>query len=62
MCLWLDTTTHDKIPSYAGHYLGVGGAVINSKGELLLIQENRSPEPKPWKFPGGFMDPGESIH
>jgi 8-oxo-dGTP diphosphatase len=21
----------------------------------------RSPEPKPWKFPGGYVDPGETI-
>ena len=26
-----------------------------------MIQEIRSPEPKPWKFPGGLMDPGETI-
>ena len=61
MCLWMDASTHDKIPAYADHYIGVGGAIINSKNEILLIQENRQPEPKKWKFPGGFMDPGETI-
>ena len=41
MCLWMDASTHDKIPAYADHYIGVGGAIINSKNEILLIQENR---------------------
>lgn len=37
MCLWLDGTTHDKIPAYADHYIGVGGMVINHREEILLI-------------------------
>lgn len=41
MCLWLDPTTHDKIPAYADHYCGVGGVIINDKEEILLIQERR---------------------
>jgi ADP-ribose pyrophosphatase YjhB (NUDIX family) len=61
MCKWMDTTTKDKIPAYADHYVGVGGVAINSKGEILLIQERRQPEPRTWKFPGGFMDPGETV-
>ena len=62
MCLWMDESTHDKIPAYADHYIGVGGAVINDKDEILLIKEHRQPEPKQWKLPGGFMDPGETIN
>ncbi len=61
MCLWLDPKVADRIPAYADHYVGVGGVVINHKDELLLIQERRQPEPRLWKFPGGFMDPGETI-
>ena len=61
MCLWMDESTHDKIPAYADHYVGVGGVAINQKNEILLIQERRQPEPKLWKLPGGFMDPGETI-
>jgi len=61
MCLWMDKSTHDKIPAYADHYVGVGGVVINHLNEVLLIQERRQPEPRLWKFPGGFMDPGETI-
>jgi hypothetical protein len=29
MCLWLDVTVGDRIPSYADHYIGVGGLCIN---------------------------------
>jgi hypothetical protein len=41
MCLWLDPTVGDRIPSYADHYVGVGGVCINEKDEILLIQERR---------------------
>jgi hypothetical protein len=41
MCLWMDESTHDKIPAYADHYVGVGGVAINQKNEILLIQERR---------------------
>eukprot|EP00347_Sterkiella_histriomuscorum_P002762 403366900 len=61
MCLWLDKKTPCKIPAYSDHYVGVGGAIINDKNEILMIQEVRSPEPRPWKLPGGFMNPGETI-
>lgn len=61
MCLWLDESTPSKIPDYSHHYVGVGGVLLNSRNEILMIQEIRSPDPRPWKLPGGFMDPGESI-
>lgn len=41
MCLWMDESTHDKIPTYADHQIGVGGVTINAEGEILLIQEKR---------------------
>lgn len=37
MCLWMDPSTHDKIPTYADHQVGVGGVVINQRDEILLI-------------------------
>lgn len=61
MNLWMDPSTANRIPAFADHYVGVGGVVVNDKDEVLLIQEVKSPEPKPWKFPGGLMDPGETI-
>ena len=37
MCLWLDPSTPTRIPNYSHHYLGVGGVVLNSRNELLMI-------------------------
>ena len=37
MCLWLDENVEDRLPAYANHYVGVGGAVINEKEEILLF-------------------------
>ena len=59
MCKWIDERCEDRIPTYPDHYVGVGGAVINKKQEVLLIQEVRGP--KTWKFPGGLMNPGETM-
>ena len=64
MCKWLDEKIADRLPSYADHYVGVGGIVINEKREILLIQEQRSDgkgKNKPWKLPGGYVDHGEII-
>ena len=38
--------------------------VLNSKGEVLLVQERVSPSPNyqgSWKCPGGLADPGEGF-
>ena len=57
MILWLDKKVPCRMPPYADHYIGIGGAVINEKNEILLIKENRSMDQRRWKLPGGFMDP-----
>ena len=59
MILWMDKKTPCRMPRYADHYIGVGGAVLNEKGEILLIKEQRSLDSRRWKLPGGFMDPQE---
>ena len=54
----------DRLPAYADHFVGVGGIMVNDNEEVLMIQENRSAgtgSGKPWKFPGGFVDQGETI-
>lgn len=61
MILWMDKKVACRMPPYADHYVGVGGAVINQKGEILLIKENRSLDTRRWKLPGGFMNPQERI-
>mmetsp|Transcript_14454 Transcript_14454/g.19550 ORF Transcript_14454/g.19550 Transcript_14454/m.19550 type:complete len:125 (+) Transcript_14454:221-595(+) len=59
MCKWIDPKVPNRMPAFADHYCGVGGIVINSRDEVLLIEEVRPP--KKWKLPGGFVDPGENL-
>jgi len=67
MCKWIDESTADRLPAYADHFLGVGGILVNDKLEVLMIQEKRrvgeaiGAVEKPWKFPGGFVDHGETV-
>lgn len=64
MCLWTDPIVADRMPAYADHYVGVGGIMVNDKQEVLMIQETRSVgkgADKPWKFPGGYVDRGETV-
>jgi ADP-ribose pyrophosphatase YjhB (NUDIX family) len=61
MILWLDEKVPCRFPHYAHHYVGVGGAMVNEKYQIMLIKENRSLDARKWKLPGGFMDPKESL-
>jgi len=51
------------IPPYATHYVGVGGAVINDKDELLVVSERyrRRGSGPAYKLPGGALQPGEHL-
>jgi len=57
---WLDSTEVCNIPSFAHTLVGVGGMVVNDKGEVLVVQERFYTAPH-WKLPGGYVDPGEDI-
>ena len=59
MSKWLDEATEDRFPAFANHGVGVGGIVLSDKGEVLMVQERRAGAK--WKFPGGFVDCGETI-
>ena len=64
MCKWVDETTGDRLPAYADHYVGVGGIMVNEHNQVLMIQQRRvsgSGNFRPWKFPGGYVDRGETI-
>jgi len=50
------------LPEYAGHYVGVGGFVVNDKREVLVVQEKSGPVRSIWKIPGGSVDPKEDLH
>ena len=44
--------------------VGVGGVVVNGRGEVLLVQERVSPSERmqgSWKLPGGLAEPGEVL-
>ncbi len=61
---WLPDPTVDpnRMPDYASHYVGVGGAVFNAKGEILVIVEKYLIDGvKRWKLPGGLVERGERL-
>ncbi|KAL5478039.1 hypothetical protein EMCRGX_G024914 [Ephydatia muelleri] len=60
---WLPTDQPNKLPSFATHYVGVAGVVVNEKNEFLLVQEKwlRNRSIILWKFPGGMADLGENL-
>uniref|UniRef100_A0A0B7AR21 Nudix hydrolase domain-containing protein n=1 Tax=Arion vulgaris TaxID=1028688 RepID=A0A0B7AR21_9EUPU len=65
VCLtkWLPENIPNHIPGYANHFLGVGGFVVNTLGQLLVIREQYHVKNNiaTWKLPGGLADAGEEI-
>eukprot|EP00930_Biecheleria_cincta_P096836 TRINITY_DN88619_c0_g1_i1.p1 TRINITY_DN88619_c0_g1~~TRINITY_DN88619_c0_g1_i1.p1 ORF type:complete len:470 (-),score=86.31 TRINITY_DN88619_c0_g1_i1:38-1447(-) len=60
---WLEESP-SKLPRYSFTQIGVGGAVVNSKNEVLMIQEKIQADANfqgLWKLPGGLADPGEDL-
>lgn len=51
------------IPTFATHYIGAGGVVINARQELLVVSErHRRDLSRPYyKLPGGALHPGEHL-
>ena len=50
------------MPSFATHYIGVGGLVLNkNKTKILAIQERKPISEGLWKLPGGLVETGENI-
>ena len=51
------------VPTYATHFIGAGGVVINDRRELLVVNEvHRRDKSRPyWKLPGGALHPGEHL-
>lgn len=49
----------DKVPPYATHTVAVAAVVTDSEGRLLVVNEHR--KRATWKFPGGYVDPGEDL-
>lgn len=63
---WLPDPEIDPnlMPNYASHYIGVGGLLVNSRDEILVVAEKysfRKTHKLMWKLPGGLVDPYERI-
>ncbi|MDA1342995.1 MAG: NUDIX domain-containing protein [Proteobacteria bacterium] len=41
--------------------IGVGGVLLNSHHQVLLIKRNQAPAKGLWSLPGGRLEPGESL-
>lgn len=66
MCRWLPGASEpNPLPSYAHTFVGVGGLVVNSLGEILVIAEKFQVASEAgrtrWKLPGGLVDKGERL-
>lgn len=64
LCKWLLSERPNNLPLYASTQVGVGGLVLNAKGEVLLMKERISVNNQVhglWKLPGGLADPGEHL-
>lgn len=46
---------------FFGPVAAVGGLVMNSENELLMVRRAQNPQRGKWGLPGGFVDRGETI-
>jgi len=63
MTKWM-LATRSPLPKYGFTQIGVGGIVLNSRDEVLMVVEKTSPLARfqgSWKLPGGLADPGEDF-
>ena len=64
LATWLDGPwQQSRLPPAPTHYLGVAGFVLNSRREVLAVQEKTGPAAKAgiWKLPGGLADRHENL-
>nr|XP_004303571.2 PREDICTED: nudix hydrolase 2-like isoform X1 [Fragaria vesca subsp. vesca] len=59
---WLPETV-DTLPANASHRVGIGAFIMNSKREVLVVQEinGRFKDTGIWKMPTGAVNEGEDI-
>ncbi|KAL1812976.1 hypothetical protein ACET3Z_023041 [Daucus carota] len=62
LAYWIPETVH-TLPANASHTVGIGAFIMNSKREILVVQENngRFKGSGLWKLPTGTVDVGEDI-
>ena len=59
---WLDEHEKNQLPNYAISTIGVGGMVVNSKREVLLVKERYTDVKDYFKLPGGAVDIGKKTN
>ncbi|OWM80014.1 nudix hydrolase 7-like [Punica granatum] len=57
---WIPNTP-STLPANASHRVGVGGFVMNSKREVLVVKETSGKLKGMWKLPTGVVDEGEDV-
>ena len=57
---WLPRDADCAVPPFATHQIGVGGLVLNGKGEMLAVKD-RNGLISTWKLPGGLAGVGEEL-
>jgi ADP-ribose/NAD+ diphosphatase len=60
---WLPADSVSALPDYTNAYVGVGGLAVNSRNEVLAVQEKSGPAAGRglWKLPGGMMEGNEML-
>ena len=60
---WLDEGP-STLPAAGSTQVGVGAFVLNSAGDVLVVQERTGPAARPgfWKLPTGLANQGEHVH
>ena len=60
---WLPEDEPNLMPPGASHQVGIGAVVLNSRGELLVVQERHGPlrGMGVWKVPTGLIHVGENV-
>ncbi|CAG5089639.1 Oidioi.mRNA.OKI2018_I69.PAR.g12287.t1.cds [Oikopleura dioica] len=58
---WLPTDDTNNVPAYPYTGIGVGGLVINSNNQVLMVKEKYAFS-EYFKLPGGHVDKGEDLH
>ncbi len=63
MTKWLPAQLPDTLPPNASHQVGVGAFVVNSRRELLVVQEASGPLRGQgfWKMPTGLVHAGAAF-
>lgn len=59
LLLWIGSG-ECKVPIFASHHVGVGGALW-SEGKVLVVRETGFNNIAGWKLPGGLADVGEEL-